>query len=96
MYVDVCIINGIHLILVRDINVFQALKALLIAILMVGIVPLMLGLLFELIIITPIRVPLDQTPIFFPWQVGFHYEKGVCETGALKCIVFGTTAQFGF
>ena len=48
---------------------FQGLKALLIAVLMVGVVPLLLGLLFELVVVAPIRVPLDQSPIFFPWQV---------------------------
>lgn len=35
---------------------------------MIGVVPLLLGLLFELVVVAPLRVPLDQTPIFFPWQ----------------------------
>jgi E3 ubiquitin-protein ligase MARCH6 len=35
---------------------------------LIGIVPLMLGLIFELVIVMPIRVPLEMTPIFFPWQ----------------------------
>ncbi|KAI4794008.1 hypothetical protein KUCAC02_032350 [Chaenocephalus aceratus] len=26
------------------------------------------GLLFELVIVAPLRVPLDQTPLFYPWQ----------------------------
>jgi len=29
----------------------------------------LLGLLFEQVIVVPLRVPLNQTPIFFPWQV---------------------------
>ena len=34
-----------------------------------GLVPLLLGLLFELVVVAPLRVSLDQTPVFFPWQV---------------------------
>ncbi|XP_040291323.1 E3 ubiquitin-protein ligase MARCHF6 [Bufo bufo] len=43
-------------------------KTLIVAILLAGVVPLLLGLLFELIIVAPLRVPLDQTPLFYPWQ----------------------------
>ena len=39
-----------------------------VAFLLLGVVPLLLGLLFELVVVAPLRVPLDQTPIFFPWQ----------------------------
>ncbi|KAK3085869.1 hypothetical protein FSP39_009847 [Pinctada imbricata] len=45
-----------------------ALKCILVATLLIGVVPLLLGLLFELVVVAPLRVPLDQTPIFFPWQ----------------------------
>ena len=48
----------------------QILKTLVVAILVAGVVPLLLGLLFELVIVAPLRVPLDQTPLFYPWQVG--------------------------
>ena len=44
-------------------------KSLLIALILVGVIPLMLGLIFELVIVMPIRVPLEMTPVFFPWQV---------------------------
>lgn len=39
------------------------------AVLLAGVIPLLLGLLFELVIVAPLRVPLDQTPLFYPWQV---------------------------
>jgi len=44
-------------------------KTLIVAVLLAGVVPLLLGLLFELVIVAPLRVPLDQTPLFYPWQV---------------------------
>lgn len=40
-----------------------------VALLVAGVIPLLLGLLFELVIVAPLRVPLDQTPLFYPWQV---------------------------
>lgn len=40
-----------------------------VAVALIGVIPLLLGLLFELIVVAPLRVPLDQTPLFFPWQV---------------------------
>uniref|UniRef100_H3CLH0 E3 ubiquitin-protein ligase MARCHF6 n=1 Tax=Tetraodon nigroviridis TaxID=99883 RepID=H3CLH0_TETNG len=43
------------------------LKALVLALVLAGLVPLLLGLLFELVIVAPLR-PLDQTPLFSPWQ----------------------------
>ncbi|XP_023651480.1 E3 ubiquitin-protein ligase MARCHF6 [Paramormyrops kingsleyae] len=43
-------------------------KTLVVAILLAGVIPLLLGLLFELVIVAPLRVPLDQTPLFYPWQ----------------------------
>ena len=45
-----------------------------VAVLLIGVVPLLLGLLFELVIVAPLRVPLDQTPVFFPWQVRLKNE----------------------
>lgn len=47
----------------------QILKTLVVALLVAGVIPLLLGLLFELVIVAPLRVPLDQTPLFYPWQV---------------------------
>lgn len=48
-------------------------KTLIVAILLAGVVPLLLGLLFELVIVAPLRVPLDQTPLFYPWQVSYSH-----------------------
>ncbi|KAF3703520.1 E3 ubiquitin-protein ligase MARCH6 [Channa argus] len=47
---------------------FMILKTLVVALLVAGVIPLLLGLLFELVIVAPLRVPLDQTPLFYPWQ----------------------------
>lgn len=47
----------------------QILKTVVVAVLVAGVIPLLLGLLFELVIVAPLRVPLDQTPLFYPWQV---------------------------
>ncbi|KAM4705855.1 E3 ubiquitin-protein ligase MARCHF6 isoform 1-T1 [Rhinophrynus dorsalis] len=46
----------------------EIIKTLVVALLLAGVVPLLLGLLFELVIVAPLRVPLDQTPLFYPWQ----------------------------
>lgn len=43
-------------------------KTMVVAVLLAGVIPLLLGLLFELVIVAPLRVPLDQTPLFYPWQ----------------------------
>ncbi|XP_044074654.1 E3 ubiquitin-protein ligase MARCHF6-like isoform X3 [Siniperca chuatsi] len=44
------------------------LKTIVVAVMLAGVIPLLLGLLFELVIVAPLRVPLDQTPLFYPWQ----------------------------
>uniref|UniRef100_A0A673K119 RING-type E3 ubiquitin transferase n=1 Tax=Sinocyclocheilus rhinocerous TaxID=307959 RepID=A0A673K119_9TELE len=46
----------------------KIMKTLIVAVLLAGVIPLLLGLLFELVIVAPLRVPLDQTPLFYPWQ----------------------------
>ncbi|KAM4595932.1 LOW QUALITY PROTEIN: E3 ubiquitin-protein ligase MARCHF6-like, partial [Polymixia lowei] len=43
-------------------------KTVVVAVLLAGGIPLLLGLLFELVIVAPLRVPLDHTPLFYPWQ----------------------------
>uniref|UniRef100_A0A8C4EXE8 E3 ubiquitin-protein ligase MARCHF6 n=1 Tax=Dicentrarchus labrax TaxID=13489 RepID=A0A8C4EXE8_DICLA len=43
-------------------------KTIVVAVMLAGVIPLLLGLLFELVIVAPLRVPLDQTPLFYPWQ----------------------------
>ncbi|XP_060080284.1 E3 ubiquitin-protein ligase MARCHF6-like [Ylistrum balloti] len=58
-----------------------AMKCIIVAALLIGVVPLLLGLLFELVVVAPLRVPLEQTPIFFPWQdwaLGVLHAKIVC------------------
>ncbi|XP_013384428.2 E3 ubiquitin-protein ligase MARCH6 [Lingula anatina] len=58
-----------------------ALKSLMIAFLLIGVAPLLLGLLFELVVVAPLRVPLNQTPVFFPWQdwaLGVLHAKIIC------------------
>ncbi|XP_076448811.1 E3 ubiquitin-protein ligase MARCHF6-like isoform X2 [Babylonia areolata] len=58
-----------------------AMKSLFVAFILIGVVPLLLGLLFELVIVVPLRVPLDQTPVFFPWQdwaLGVLHTKIIC------------------
>ncbi|KAM8849530.1 E3 ubiquitin-protein ligase MARCHF6-like isoform 2-T2 [Spinachia spinachia] len=44
------------------------LKTVVVAALLAGVIPLLLGLLFELVVVAPLRVQLDQTPLFYPWQ----------------------------
>ncbi|XP_037929743.1 E3 ubiquitin-protein ligase MARCHF6-like [Teleopsis dalmanni] len=47
-------------------------------VLMLGVIPLLFGLLLELIVVVPLRVPLSQTPIHFLWQdwaLGVLYTK---------------------
>lgn len=55
--------------------------AAIICILMLGVIPLMFGLLLELVVVVPLRVPLDQTPVLFLWQdwaLGVLYTKIAC------------------
>ncbi|CAJ0962113.1 unnamed protein product [Ranitomeya imitator] len=59
-------------------------KTLIVAFLLAGVVPLLLGLLFELIIVAPLRVPLDQTPLFYPWQ---DWALGVLHAKIIAAII---------
>jgi E3 ubiquitin-protein ligase MARCH6 len=55
--------------------------AAIIFVLMLGVVPLMFGLLLELVVVVPLRVPLNQTPVLFLWQdwaLGVLYTKIAC------------------
>ncbi|XP_062500948.1 E3 ubiquitin-protein ligase MARCHF6-like isoform X2 [Corticium candelabrum] len=57
--------------------IFKALRFL-IAFLFLGIIiPLLLGLVFELVFIIPLRVPFDQSPVYFLWQ---DWAMGVLHT----------------
>ena len=44
-------------------------KAVIAVSLLMGLIPLLFGLLLELVVLTPVRVPLHQSPIYFLWQV---------------------------
>lgn len=56
----------------------QYAMAAVIFIVMLGLVPLIFGLLLELVVVVPLRVPIDQTPILFlghDWALGVLYTK---------------------
>jgi E3 ubiquitin-protein ligase MARCH6 len=58
-----------------------ALKTGLALVILLGVIPLLLGILFELVVIIPLRVPLNQTPVFFIWQdwaLGVLHTKILC------------------
>lgn len=55
--------------------------AAMIFVLMLGVIPLMFGLLLELVVVVPLRVPVEQTPVLFLWQdwaLGVLYTKIAC------------------
>ncbi|XP_041768912.1 E3 ubiquitin-protein ligase MARCHF6 [Anopheles merus] len=55
--------------------------AMFVFVLMLGVIPLMFGLLLELVVVIPLRVPPDQTPVLFLWQdwaLGVLYTKIAC------------------
>ncbi|KAK9881265.1 hypothetical protein WA026_015389 [Henosepilachna vigintioctopunctata] len=57
------------------------LKTIIASVLLLGVIPLLFGLLFELVVIVPLRVPIHQTPILFIWQdwaLGVLYTKIAC------------------
>lgn len=50
-------------------------------VLMFGVVPLLFGLLLELVVVVPLRVPFNQTPVLFliqDWTLGVLYTKITC------------------
>ncbi|XP_042226790.1 E3 ubiquitin-protein ligase MARCHF6-like [Homarus americanus] len=61
--------------------IWQGTKALIALVVVAVVVPLMVGVLMELVIVIPLRVPLHQTPILFLWQdwaLGVLYTKIMC------------------
>jgi E3 ubiquitin-protein ligase MARCH6 len=53
-------------------------KAVVAVSLLMGLIPLLFGLLLELVVLTPVRVPLHQSPVYFLWQdwaLGAMYTK---------------------
>ncbi|GFR79088.1 E3 ubiquitin-protein ligase MARCH6 [Elysia marginata] len=59
-------------------------KSLVMAGVLLVVIPLLLGLLFDVIIVAPMRVPLDQSPIFFPWQ---DWALGVLHMKILTAVI---------
>ncbi|XP_043490280.1 E3 ubiquitin-protein ligase MARCHF6 [Polistes fuscatus] len=58
--------------------VILGLKASVASVLLVGVIPLLFGLLLELVVVVPLRVPLEQNPVLFIWQdwaLGVLYTK---------------------
>ena len=49
--------------------VVQGIKCVIVGFLLVVVIPLLLGHLVDLVIITPLRVPSDRTPLFYPSTV---------------------------
>ena len=56
-------------------------------VLLAGVVPLLNGLLFELVLIVPLRVPLDQSPVFYIWQVS-HVTHAAAPDAAFGLVSF--------
>ncbi|XP_060521489.1 E3 ubiquitin-protein ligase MARCHF6 [Cylas formicarius] len=57
------------------------LKTIIASTILLGIIPLLFGLLLELVVVIPLRVPIHQTPILFIWQdwaLGVLYTKIAC------------------
>uniref|UniRef100_A0A6M2DY04 RING-type E3 ubiquitin transferase n=1 Tax=Xenopsylla cheopis TaxID=163159 RepID=A0A6M2DY04_XENCH len=51
------------------------------AVLLLGVIPMLFGLLLEFVVVMPLRVPLEQTPNVFLWQdwaLGVLYTKIAC------------------
>lgn len=56
-------------------------KTLVASALLIGLVPLLFGVLLEVVVIIPLRVPVYQTPVLFIWQdwaLGVLYTKIAC------------------
>ncbi|XP_041455320.1 E3 ubiquitin-protein ligase MARCHF6-like [Lytechinus variegatus] len=56
-------------------------KSVVVASMLLGVVPLLLGVLFELVVVIPQRVQMDQTPVFFlrqDWALGVLQAKILC------------------
>ncbi|KAH0551277.1 hypothetical protein KQX54_001337 [Cotesia glomerata] len=62
----------------RDLYRCLRVRASIAFVLLVGVIPLLFGLLLELVVVVPLRVPLEQNPILFIWQdwaLGVLYTK---------------------
>lgn len=61
------------------------------AFLLLGLIPLLIGLLFEVVLLLPLRVPLGQTPVFYLYQ---DWAFGVLLTNVICAITMMTDFQF--
>ncbi len=71
------------------------LKSIVAASLLLGVVPLLLGLLVDIVLVVPYRVQLDQSPVFFLWQVrrqtlllAFLIFRIICHRHRNRCLDF--------
>ena len=46
--------------------------------LLVGVIPLLYGFLLEVVVLMPVRVPLNQSPVYFIWQVSIGTLRLIC------------------
>lgn len=56
-------------------------KTIFAGVILLGVIPLLIGILFDVVIIVPMRVPTNQTPIFYLWQdwaFGVLHAKVIC------------------
>nr|XP_026696398.1 E3 ubiquitin-protein ligase MARCH6 [Ciona intestinalis] len=62
-------------------------KAIILSVFICGLIPLMMGVLFDLVVIIPLRVPAHQTPVIFLWQ---DWALGVLLFKLVTaCLIFG-------
>ena len=60
----------------------QGVKCVVAGFLLLVVIPLLLGHLVDLVIITPLRVPSNRTPLFYPSTVSQDTLQGVCGENA--------------
>lgn len=68
IFTDTLVTNTLKLYLLSS---FQFLKCAVIGIFVVGVIPFLLGLIFELVVVSPLRVGMNQSPLYFPAQVWY-------------------------
>lgn len=59
-------------------------------IVLLGVIPLLIGILFDVVIIVPLRVPVNQSPIFYLWQdwaFGVLHTKVICGIAMLVSLL---------
>jgi E3 ubiquitin-protein ligase MARCH6 len=66
-------------------------KASVAVILLMGLIPFLFGVLLDLVVLTPVRVPLHQSPIYFLWQVVAHLK--IVKSGCTVYMIGTGTVQ---